>query len=155
MCRLHGGDSPSGIASPHFKHGKDSRYIHVLPQELARHFDATDPRLVELSEEIAILKAGVASMLSRMQEAKRVSPAMRKELFDLTERVSRIVAAESRRRKDEHEMVSRDEFGRFAKAVLMAVASHVLDAPTRGKIQEDVMRMLAISQVSLVTAEAV
>ena len=31
-CRKHGGKSPTGPASPHWKHGRRSRYSKVLPQ---------------------------------------------------------------------------------------------------------------------------
>jgi hypothetical protein len=29
-CRLHGGATPAGIASPHFKHGRRSKYVGWL-----------------------------------------------------------------------------------------------------------------------------
>src|SRR5262245_44093579 len=39
-CRLHGGQTPSGIASPHFKHGKYARsrvwFTYLNPDEESR-----------------------------------------------------------------------------------------------------------------------
>lgn len=73
------------------------------------------------------------------------------KLFERVALRSKLVAVESKRRKDEHEMVDRAEFGRFAKAILLAVAARVDDPTVRGQIQEDVLRVLAISQAPRLT----
>jgi hypothetical protein len=33
-CRLHGGKTPAGIASPHWRHGRRSKYEKHLPKEM-------------------------------------------------------------------------------------------------------------------------
>ncbi|MGD9893744.1 MAG: HGGxSTG domain-containing protein [Dehalococcoidia bacterium] len=60
--RLHGGLTPRGIASPHFKH---DRYSTALPADLAARYQAalTDPRLLELSDEIAVIDARTDELL--------------------------------------------------------------------------------------------
>lgn len=153
VCRLHGGKSLAGISSPTFKHGKNSKYFAHLPDGMAAHFHPDDPKLIELREELALVDAGVVELLDRQQAQKRVSAKARKELWDLVERRSRLVAVESRRRKDEHEMVERAEFGRFARAFLTAVATHIEDRALRAKIQDDALRILSISQVVLVAGD--
>lgn len=153
-CRMHGGPTPRGIASPHFKHGKDSRYLQHLPAALALHFDPDSPHLIQLGEELALLKAGIGAALQQLQASKRPSAKMQHAMWDLVDRLGRLIAIESRRRKDEHEMVERSDFARFAKAVLLSVATHVDDPKIRGKIQEDALRVLAISQVPLIEAAA-
>ena len=67
-------------------------------------------------------------------------------LFDRVELRAKLVAVESKRRKDEQEMVDRALFGRFAKAVLLAVAGHIVDLRVRAAIQDDVLRTLGIVQ---------
>lgn len=151
-CYRHGGATPAGIASPHFKHGRDSRYLKHLPVSLALHFDPDSKNLVALTEELGVLEARIIDVLDRMKGAAKITTAHRKELDDLFDRKSRLVSVESRRRKDEHEMVARDQFGRFAAALLGAVGMHVEDAKVRGLIQEDVLRVLALSQVPLLQA---
>lgn len=148
---MHGGPTPSGIASPHFKNGARSRYLKHLPAAWMPHFDTDSPNLVALTEELGVIEASIIDVLGRMQGAPRISAGLRKELDALFDRKARLVSVESRRRKDEHEMVARDEFGRFAKALLMAVATRVDDPKVRGLIQEDVLRVLTISQVQLLT----
>jgi hypothetical protein len=64
-CRLHGGRSPRGIASPHFKDGK---YTIELGGELSRRYQQAlgDEKLLELRDEIALLEARIAELLKRV-----------------------------------------------------------------------------------------
>src|SRR5262245_53115189 len=39
-CRVHGGLSLAGVASPSYKHGKRSRYMRDLPRELRAGYRA-------------------------------------------------------------------------------------------------------------------
>jgi len=61
-CRFHGGKSPKGIASPHFKHGRLSKY---MPDKLAARYDEalSDDDLMALRNEIALLDARLAELL--------------------------------------------------------------------------------------------
>ena len=64
-CKKHGGKSLKGTASPNFKHG---RYSSVMPTELAAHYHEfrTSPRLMTLSEEIALQQAHLAELLGQV-----------------------------------------------------------------------------------------
>ncbi|MCZ7546747.1 MAG: hypothetical protein M5R40_25940 [Anaerolineae bacterium] len=55
-CRLHGGKTPAGVASPNFKHG---RYSKHLPANLLDRYQAAlaDADLRALDDEIALLYA--------------------------------------------------------------------------------------------------
>jgi len=68
-CRLHGGLTPSGIASPHFKTG---RYSKDLPTRLiARYQEAvSDPELLNLREDIALLDARLSDLLARVESGE-------------------------------------------------------------------------------------
>ncbi len=154
-CRMHGGRAAVGIAAGRFKTGARSKYLGHLPDVLAQHFHPDNPRLIELTQELALVDSMVLAALERATKAKRVTAAVRKELGDLLDRRGRLVAVESRRRKDEHEMVERAEFGRFAKVFLLRMREHILgltalDATQQralmSKIQEDALRLLVISQ---------
>lgn len=58
VCRLDGGKSLKGIASPSFEHGRYSRY---MPKELAPVFKAVieDPELLSLNVDIATFEARI------------------------------------------------------------------------------------------------
>lgn len=64
-CRFHGGKTPGGIASPHFKTGRYSKY---LPARLSDryHESLTDPDLLELRSEIAVLDARMGELIERI-----------------------------------------------------------------------------------------
>ena len=64
-CYRHGGATPSGTASPHFKHG---RYSKDLPTRLASCYEEArqDLSLFELREEILLVDAFIAEALEKM-----------------------------------------------------------------------------------------
>lgn len=54
-CSLHGGKTPSGTESPHFRHGRYSKHFPVRLQE--RLEDAIkDPELISLRRQVAVLE---------------------------------------------------------------------------------------------------
>lgn len=67
-CRMHGGNHPTGIASPHFKHGRRSKYLTAIPSRLRSGYEAARKRsdLLELNNEIALLDTRLADVLSRV-----------------------------------------------------------------------------------------
>lgn len=64
-CKLHGGATPRGVASPQFKHG---RYSKDLPTKLAARFQEaqSDPKLLELRDEVALLDSRIAELLEKL-----------------------------------------------------------------------------------------
>ena len=64
-CRLHGGLSPQGPDSPHWKTG---RYSRVMPRRLVEHaLEAlSDPDVLSLRDEIMLVDVRVADLLSRI-----------------------------------------------------------------------------------------
>lgn len=66
-CRLHGGRTPVGVASVHFKTGRWSRY---LPQALARLYEVAenDPFSKSHGPDLNLLDAKIATLLQGMEE---------------------------------------------------------------------------------------
>lgn len=64
VCEIHGGKTPRGIASPHFKHG---RYSKDIPARLAeRYLEAiSDPDLLSLDAEIAATTTRIGDLFHR------------------------------------------------------------------------------------------
>lgn len=64
-CRLHGGATPSGLASPQYKHG---RWSKAMPARLLERYQmsADDPDLLALRHEIALLDARLEDLLKRV-----------------------------------------------------------------------------------------
>jgi len=68
-CRLHGGLTPSGIASPHFKTGRWSKH---LPSRLLERYQASakDPELLALGHDVALVDARLSDLLSRVDQGE-------------------------------------------------------------------------------------
>lgn len=64
-CYKHGGATPRGIDSPHLKHG---RYSRDIPTRLAARYEEAqrDPTLLTLDQDIALIDARLADVLSRV-----------------------------------------------------------------------------------------
>lgn len=66
-CRMHGGLTPSGIASPHFKTGRHSKY---LPGDYAGAYKQSmkDPDLLNLRSEIALVDSRIINLLEALNK---------------------------------------------------------------------------------------
>lgn len=70
-CRMHGGKSLSGIASPTFVHGRSVR-SHTLPARLVERYEASvnDPDLLSLRHSIALADARTQDLLDRVDSGE-------------------------------------------------------------------------------------
>lgn len=69
VCAIHGGKSPGGLASPHLKTGRYSKYLPTRMME--RYEEAVkDPTLLELGHEIALVDARLADLLKRVDNGE-------------------------------------------------------------------------------------
>ena len=66
VCRPHGGRTPRGLASPHYKSGKYSRY---LPTKLAADYEEAraHPEIHSLLDEIALGESRLRALLKRQE----------------------------------------------------------------------------------------
>jgi hypothetical protein len=70
-CRLHGGTSLRGIASATYKHGRRTRYGGLPPRMKHEYQRAlSDPQLLELKEEIALIHARAADLVRRVDSGE-------------------------------------------------------------------------------------
>jgi hypothetical protein len=69
-CRLHGGLTPAGVASPNFRHGA---YSKCVPRGLKRAYERAnaDPELLSLRDDLALLEARVVELLKGLGQAPR------------------------------------------------------------------------------------
>src|SRR5438128_2068606 len=73
-CRLHGGKSLGGIASPHFRDGRRSKYFKCLPEDLTNSFSKAycDADLLSLKDQMALLVARSMQLLERLKDTRAV-----------------------------------------------------------------------------------
>lgn len=95
-CRQHGGATPSGPASPHYK---DGRYSRVLPTRMAADYQAAqaDPDLLSVRNDIALIDARLADVLARVDtgEAGALWTAARDAYKVFTENAADLVKAKA------------------------------------------------------------
>lgn len=71
-CRMHGGATPKGIASPQFVTGRYSKYMP--PRLLERYQEAADdPELLELRHEIMLVDARLGDLLKRVDNGEALT----------------------------------------------------------------------------------
>lgn len=70
-CRVHGGATPTGMASPNYIHGK---YSKVAPLRLKdRYLEALhDEELLSLRDDLAMLEARIAELFGQLSEGENV-----------------------------------------------------------------------------------
>jgi hypothetical protein len=64
-CRLHGGKTPGGVASPHFRHGRYSKYLPKHLQADDRRV-RSDPELVSVRDELALIALRKLELVKRL-----------------------------------------------------------------------------------------
>ena len=113
----------------------------------------SDPDLLELRDEIALVDTRIAELLGQLQtqetgarrsEAKAVHQRMRDADFDVWDQIeqfitlrARLVQTESRRQKDLQQMIPVDRVWALVAALVQSVRTHVRDGDTLARIQRD------------------
>jgi hypothetical protein len=90
-CRLHGGATPRGLASPNFKTGRFSKY---LPESLLSAYDdvVNDPELLSVRHDIHLLDTLIAAKLNKLDDNE--SAATWKRVDDLIRAVRKAYKSE-------------------------------------------------------------
>lgn len=90
-CRLHGGKTPSGPDSPHYRHG---RYANVFKGQLAEKFSAAqgEEKPLDLLPELQVQRTLLAQYIERV--SNKASPGINdlKNISDLVDDVVRTAA---------------------------------------------------------------
>ncbi len=66
-CYMHGGPTPKGIASPHWKDGRYSKYMSPALRDASEHF-LQDPDILSLTSNLALCDARIADALTKLDE---------------------------------------------------------------------------------------
>lgn len=146
-CKFHGGMTPVGPASPHFKHGRHSVLLKDI-KGLGQHYERAlaDPDLLRLDAEIALTDARIGDLLERVSGSKRQAgvtiDGLWPQLENLIENRRKLVDTESKRMKDLHAMVSVDRVMLIVSYLADSVKKHVRDRDVQTAILNDLRRLL-------------
>ena len=137
-CRLHGGATPGGVASPHFRHGRRSRYLKLLSGDLRAGFRAalSDKQLLSLREEVALLTARTMQLLGRLRTQEGAEyEATWAELRTCIRDKGKVAAAEWKRLVDLKSVLTAEQAMTLVGQVVAAVRESVTDRATLQRIQ--------------------
>jgi hypothetical protein len=141
-CKFHGGASPTGIASPHFEHGRYSKY---LPAGLSTHYTTAraDRDLVGLRDELALVDARIASLFERTKTSTRANAldGIWPQIENLIEQRRKLAESESRRMKDLHQMLSVERVIALMAYVQDSLRRHIVDRGALAAIQADLQKV--------------
>ncbi len=99
-CRFHGGATPRGLASPHFKHG---RYSKHLPTKLGALLNSKElpSELLSLQYELVLFDTRLKDLTTRLNnERKFTDHQIWKEIRTTIEGRRKLAEAETKRLKD-------------------------------------------------------
>jgi hypothetical protein len=139
-CRLHGGASLAGVASPTWKNGRWSKY---LPAHLAARFQEglNDRQLMQLRQDTALIDAALTTYTQHMKErpGKSLTKAQEQRMIALTEHRRKLIEADARRQRDLGQLVAADRFMTLVSAVAAVIREFVpkVDLPkAQGRLQQ-------------------
>lgn len=144
VCLVHGGKTPRGAASPHFKTGRHSRSLpgHLL----ATYEDARrDPRLLSLREDIALTDAMLMETLSQLDHDTPATKERRiwREVRKLIDQRRRLVEAEVKHIVLAREMMTAEEAMTLLGAVVDIVTRYLPDPKDRAALAEDIATLIS------------
>ncbi len=156
-CRLHGGMSLAGVASPTFKHGRRSKY---MPVRLVEHYKEglSDPELLNLQDEIALIDARLNDVLGRVDtgEAGAIWRRVREAYLDFNIATHDQNVIEARRAMDEIGRLTEqgvDDYAAWHEAqALIDQRRKLVEAEQKRRVA---MQQMITAQEALVFAAAI
>ena len=144
VCLAHGGRTPRGVASPHFKTG---RYSRSLPGHLLAAYEEAlrDPRLLSLRDEAALIDAMINELLSQIDDDTPESKERRifRQVRRLIDQRRRLVETEVQHIVLAREIVTAEEMRALLQAMVAIVIRYVPDPNDRQAIAEEVHALIS------------
>jgi hypothetical protein len=144
VCLAHGGKTPRGAASPHFKTG---RYSRSLPGRLVAAYEEalSDPRLLSLRDDIALTDAMLMETLSQLDDDTPAAKQRRifHEVLRLSEHRRRLVDSEVKHIVLAREMMTAEEAMSLMRAMVAIVTRFLPDPKDRAAIAEELHALIS------------
>jgi hypothetical protein len=147
VCLAHGGKTPRGAASPHFRTG---RYSRSLPGHLVAAYERAlhDPMLLSLRDEVALIDTMIAETLSELTDD--MPWAKTRKIFHrvirLTDQRRKLVESEVRHIVLAREVMTTDEAMALVHAMVAIVTKYLPDPNDRAAIAEELHALISSSR---------
>ena len=148
VCLAHGGRTPRGVASPHFKTG---RYSRSLPVHLVADYERArqDTTLLSLRDDIALNETMIVTLLQQLDESPG-SPAKDRRIFRQVMRQTdlkrRLVATEVRHMVLACEMMPVEEVLALVQTTIEIMKRYVPDPKDQQAMAEEMQALLRESE---------
>ena len=138
-CRLHGGGTPSGPESPHYKTG---RYAAAFKGQMAKKFEQaiSDQKPLDLLPELAIQRALLADYAESVSGKRVITAAAAKNLSDLVNDVVKTATTITKVRTDTAFTIA--EFKFIQKGMALILEKYVPDPDRRRNFIEDLSALI-------------
>lgn len=143
VCMSHGGKTPRGAASPHFKSG---RYSRSLPGHLIATYERAlnDPRLLSLRDDIALIDVLIGETISQLDDDMPLTKERRiwREVRKLVQERTRLVEAEVKHIVLAREVMTAEEALALVGAIVEIVGRYLPDPKARMAIAEELSALI-------------
>ena len=149
VCRLHGGKTPRGIASPHWR-GRG--YSKDMPTRLADRYRIAmeDPGLLSVRSEVALLDARLGELAATLpDEPAELDSAAWHDLLALIEQRRKLVDTERRREEVLQLSMTATQALTFVSTLMTAVVECVADQRERQALALRFEHLLSRSDAAL------
>lgn len=145
-CKVHGGLTPSGSASPHWVHGRFSKETALAGGKLAEHFasHANDPEYVSVRPELALIRTRLSELVERAKNGNLTDRDWNK-ITNIADTVARVTRVELKKLELESQVLTHREAFALVSAIQQAVLDEVQDVDVRRRIGQRVRSLLTTS----------
>ncbi len=152
VCKIHGGDTPVGLAAPNFKTGRYSKY---LPAGLTERYVAAriDPELLSLRDEIGLVDTRITEVLTSTSDSATPLAAVWGTLEPLIEQRRRLVESEHKRLHVLHSVITAEQLMLLLATITNVIRAHVHDRQALSAISLELKRLMDAHPAGVPTLE--
>lgn len=151
-CRIHGGKTPRGMDSPHWKHGNSSIYRDYLPDGIkgkVAAFENADP--LDLTHELAVTRALLADFLERFMPPLKLDAISISIASDLVDRINKTVATISKIKNDT--ALTGAEVTFLAVSMVALLDRYVDDPTKREAFKQEIFSLVIPADAIVITQD--
>lgn len=127
-CRMHGGKTPEGIASPAWKQGRWATSIKDPKLRTGFYSALSDPSLMRMQQQVALADALLTGLMGSVKSGKAVPVATEVRIVRLMERRTKDIEAVSKMEKHLGLWIHRGDYGRMLDMIVALFRQELITA---------------------------
>lgn len=153
-CKFHGGKTPVGKASPHWKNGRWSKYLPKV-QGFKWREALADPELMKLRQHVALNDAMLTSLLAKLPKGggKEIPELLERRIVNLQDQHRKLIEAEAKRLQALQQTVTLAQFLHVIDVVADLFREFVKDPKDQEEVQRRIRQLLMAEGQPVATEE--